>query len=58
MREVYLSDFEGGLEGLSSAFFTKQIKTYVLSDLASLFAALHYVFEQCRQWVEGESVAV
>lgn len=37
--------------------FTKQIKTYVLSDLASLFAALHYVFEQCRQWVEGESVA-
>ena len=25
--------------------FTKQIKTYVLSDLASLFAALHYVYE-------------
>jgi hypothetical protein len=34
--------------------FVKNIKTYILSDLDSLFAALHYVFEQCRAFVESE----
>ncbi len=31
--------------------FTKHVKTYLLSDLDALLAALHYVFEQCRLFV-------
>jgi hypothetical protein len=38
---------------LQELTFTKNIKTYVLSDLTALFAALNYVFEQCKRLVEN-----
>jgi hypothetical protein len=41
----------GQLQGVT---FTKNLKTYVLSDLTSLFAALNYVFAQCQLLVENE----
>jgi hypothetical protein len=37
---------------LSEAVFTRNIRTYILSDLAALFGALHYVFQQCQQQLE------
>jgi len=36
---------------LWNSTFTKQIKSYSLSDLDALFSALHYVFEQSQQQV-------
>ena len=37
---------------LKGATFTKHVKTYLLSDLDALIAALHYVFEECRLFIE------
>lgn len=36
---------------LNGVIFTKNVKTYLLSDLDALLAALHYVFEECRLFV-------
>lgn len=37
---------------LSGVTFSKNGKTYLLSDLDALLAALHYVFEECRLFVK------
>ena len=37
---------------LNGVTFTKNVKTYLLSDLESLLAALHYVFEECKLFLE------
>ena len=33
---------------LKDNFFTKNLKSYRISDLEELFGALHYVFQQCQ----------
>ena len=38
---------------LQGRTFTKSPETYVLSDLARLLGALHYVFEQCQELVNS-----
>lgn len=42
---------------LQNQKFTKNIKPYALTDLDDLFAALNYVFEQCRWQVAEEAVS-
>lgn len=33
--------------------FIRSPRTYLLSDLKPLFGALHYIFEQCKTFVES-----